>query len=96
MSSGIFSRIRICLAPLLALLLPLCATAADSKVRGILSSHTAGVGEPVEYELIIEGGGQLENEPALNVDGIEVRFAGPGGTQARTLQRNRKVFELAR
>lgn len=27
---------------------------------------------------------------------IEVRFAGPGGTQARTLQRNRKVFELAR
>ena len=76
MSSGIFSRIRICLAPLLALLLPLCATAADSKVRGILSSHTAGVGEAVEYELIIEGGGQLENEPTLNVDGIEVRFAG--------------------
>lgn len=61
---------------MLALLLPLCATAADSKVRGILSSHTAGVGEAVEYELIIEGGGQLENEPALNVDGIEVRFAG--------------------
>ncbi|NBS63317.1 MAG: DUF2796 domain-containing protein [Betaproteobacteria bacterium] len=27
---------------------------------------------------------------------IEARFAGPGGTQARTLQRNRKVFELAR
>ena len=76
MSSGIFSRIRICLALLLALLLPLCATAADSKVRGILSSHTAGVGEALEYELIIEGGGQLENEPALNVDGIEVRFAG--------------------
>jgi hypothetical protein len=27
---------------------------------------------------------------------IEARFAGPGGTQARTLQRNRKAFELAR
>ncbi len=27
---------------------------------------------------------------------IEARFAGPGGTQARTLQRNRKVLELAR
>ena len=27
---------------------------------------------------------------------IEARFAGPGGTQARTLQRNRKVFEIGR
>jgi len=61
---------------LLALLLPLCATAADSKVRGILSSHTASVGESVEYELIIEGSERLENDPTLNVDGLEVRFAG--------------------
>ena len=61
---------------LLAMLLPLCAAAADSKVRGILSSHTASVDEAVEYELIIEGSERLENEPALNVDGIDVRFLG--------------------
>ena len=76
MSPGISSRVRIRLAALLALLLPLCAALADSKVRGILSSHTATVGEAVEYELIIDGSERLENEPTLDVVGVDVRFTG--------------------
>ncbi len=76
MSPGIFSRVRFHLATLLALLLPLCAALAESKVRGLLSAHSASVGEAVEYELIVEGGERLENEPAISVDGIEARFVG--------------------
>ena len=80
MPPGIFSRVRIRLAWLFALLCvavpALHTAAAEPKVRGILSASAASVGEAVEYELTIEGDGRLENEPSLNVDGIEVRFAG--------------------
>ena len=73
MLPGIFSQIRTCLATLLALLLPLCAALAESKVRGLLSTHAASVGEAVEYELTIEGGNTPDDPPAPSVDGIEVR-----------------------
>ena len=68
-----FSRLRICLAVLCALLLPLCAAFAEPGVRGTLSSNSAGVGEAVEYALIIEGDSAPENPPMPNVDGLEVR-----------------------
>lgn len=73
MSPAIFSRVRFRLATLLALLLPLCAALAESKVRGLLSTHAASVGEAVEYELTIEGGNTPDDPPAPSVDGIEVR-----------------------
>ena len=61
---------------MLSLFFSVQCPAAESRVRGLLSTNSASVGEAVEYELMIEGGGGLENEPALKVDGLEVRFAG--------------------
>jgi hypothetical protein len=73
MSPGIFSRLRRSLAALLALLLPLCAALAESRVRGTLSTNTASVGEAVEYELSIDGDERAEETPGPNVDGLELR-----------------------
>ena len=73
MSRRVFFRLQFRFVALLALLLPLCAAFAETKVRGMLSTNTASVGEAVEYELIIEGSETPENPPAPNVDGIEVR-----------------------
>ena len=73
MKRHIFPRLRIGLATLLAMLLPLCAAFAESKVRGVLSSSTASVGEAVEYDLIIEGESAADSPPAPAVDGLELR-----------------------
>jgi hypothetical protein len=73
MTRRIFPRIRIRLAALLALLLPLCVALAEPRVRGTLSTNTAGVGEAVEYELTIEGDSAPENPPVPIVDGLELR-----------------------
>ncbi len=73
MTRHIFPRLRIGLATLLAMLLPLCAAFAESKVRGVLSSSTASVGEAVEYDLIIEGESAADSPPAPAVDGLELR-----------------------
>jgi len=55
------------------LLLAVCASGAEPKVRVSLSSPTVGVGESVDYELTIEGAEAPRNPPALSVDGLEVR-----------------------
>ncbi len=81
MTRRIFFRLPIPLAALVALLLSLCATFAESKVRGTLSTSTASVGEAVEYELTIEGSESPENPPAPNVDGLELR----GTSQSKQL-----------
>lgn len=81
MSRRIFSRLQSRLVTLLALLLPLCTALAAPKVRGVLSSNTASVGEPVEYELIVDGGEAPDNAPAPNVDGLELR----GTSQSRQM-----------
>ena len=52
-------------------LIPAMATAAS--VRGSLSTPNAGVGEAVEYELIIEGGNPSDAPTPPTVDGIEWR-----------------------
>ena len=67
-----FSRLPL----VLVLLLPFAAIAADPRVRGALSADTVGVGEPVEYELTIEGEGSAANPPAPAVDGLELRNTG--------------------
>lgn len=46
---------------------------AEPKIRGTLSTGTAGVGELIEYELMIEGGGAPNDPTFPQVDGIEVR-----------------------
>ncbi len=72
MPRRIFLRLKIRFSVLLALLLPLWVAGAEPRVRGALSSNSAGVGEAVEYELTIEG--ELADQPpAPSVDGIEVR-----------------------
>ncbi len=52
-------------------LIPAMAMAAS--VRGSLSTPNAGVGEAVEYELIIEGGSPADAPVPPAVDGIELR-----------------------
>lgn len=49
------------------------ALAREPKVSGTLSTATAGVGEPVEYELTIEGEAIPDNPPVPAVDGLELR-----------------------
>lgn len=44
-----------------------------ASIRGSLSSPNAGVGEAVEYELIIEGGSPADPPVPPTVDGIELR-----------------------
>jgi hypothetical protein len=46
---------------------------AAPRATGSLSATTAAVGEPVEYELAIEGSEAPDNPPAPNVDGLELR-----------------------
>jgi hypothetical protein len=66
-----FSKLSSLFAALL--LLAMCATAAEPRVRGSLSSPTVGLGESVDYELTIEGAEAPQNPPVPNVDGLEVR-----------------------
>ncbi len=75
MTRPAFSRLRMLIAALAAVLLPLCA-AFGAKVSGALSSSTASVGEAVEYELTVEGSGTLDEVPVPSVDGLQFREAG--------------------
>ena len=84
MLSGIFSRIRICLALLLALLLPLCAAVAEPKVSSTLSTNTASVGEAIVFEVRVDDGRPADEPEFPNVEGLEIRgprishgFGGP-------------------
>jgi hypothetical protein len=60
-----------------AMLLP-SASAGEPKVRGSLSSATATVGEPVDYELTIDGSFDAADVPVPAVDGLEVRGTSQG------------------
>ena len=64
------------LRTLLAFVFFLPAMAMAATVRGSLSTATAGVGEAVEYELIIEGGSPADAPVPPTVDGIELRGTG--------------------
>ncbi len=76
MSPAIFSRLRIRVAALLALLLPLCAALAESRVRGTLSTNTASVGEAVEFEIQVTDGSPDGAPQIPNIEGLEIRGAG--------------------
>lgn len=69
-----FFRILFCLV--LAGVLSLALHAAGPRVSGSLSSPTATVGEPVDYELTVEGSFSVEDVPSPAVDGLEVRGTG--------------------
>ena len=73
MTRRTFLKLRFRVVGLLALLLPLCAALAESRVRGTLSSASVSVGEAVEYDLIIEGDAAPDNPPVPAVDGLELR-----------------------
>ena len=51
---------------------------AEPKVRGSLSTATAGVGELIEYELTIEGASSPDEPTFPQVDGLEVRGTSHG------------------
>jgi hypothetical protein len=76
MTRRIFPRIRIRLAALLALLLPLCVALAEPRVRGTLSTNTAGVGEAVEFEIRVEDGSPDGRPGIPRIEGLEIREAG--------------------
>ena len=76
----IFSPLRFCafIRALVALLFFAGVALAEPRVRGSLSTATAGVGELIEYELTIEGAGSPEEPTFPQVDGIEVRGTSHG------------------
>jgi len=64
----------------------------DDTHLDLLVTHTFDCQHPARVSLIEIG----LFDVLSRLRRIEARFAGPGGTQARTLQRSRKVFELGR
>ncbi len=74
----IFSRLPIRIATLLALLLPLCAAIAESRVRGTLSSGSASVGEAVDFEIVVSGDERGSRPEVPVVDGLDIAFGGGG------------------
>ena len=66
------------LATLLALLLPLCAALAESKLRSTLSANTASVGEQVLLEIMVTGDERVSRPEMPAVDGLDISFAGGG------------------
>jgi len=61
------------LRALLAFIFLIPAMTMAASVRGTLSTPNAGVGEAVEYELIIEGGNPSAAPTPPTVDGLELR-----------------------
>ena len=80
MAPHIFFPLRFCavIRVLVALLLFAGAALAEPRVRGTLSTATAGVGELIEYELTIEGAGAPDDPTFPQVDGLEVRGTSHG------------------
>ncbi len=77
MTRPAFSRLRMLVATLAALLLPLCA-AFGAKVSGALSSSTASVGETIEFEIVVSSSERALRPELPLIDGLEVAFAGGG------------------
>ena len=73
MTPGIFSRVRIFLVMLLALLLPLCAALAEPQVRVTLSTNTASVGEAILFEIRVDDGRPVGEPQIPDMEGLEIR-----------------------
>ncbi len=76
MTPGIFSRVRIRVTTLLAMLLPLCAALAEPTVSGTLSTNTASVGEVVQFEVRVDDGSPRRAPNVPVIDGLEIHEAG--------------------
>ena len=88
MSPGIFSRLPIHLATLLALLLPLCAARAESNLRITFSANTASVGEAVEMSIVVTGDERASRPEIPAVDGLDISYAGGGQRSSMTFGSN--------
>jgi len=55
--------------------------AADVSVRATLSHRSAEVGQPVQLQVTVDGSSSGTKPPDVDVDGLEVRYAGPSSSQ---------------
>ncbi|MEO6787798.1 MAG: BatD family protein [Chthoniobacteraceae bacterium] len=94
MSPGISPRLRFRAAALLALLLPLCAAFAESRVRGTLSTNTASVGEAVELRVVVTGEKHAARPEVPHVDGFDISFAGAGERRSMTFGGSNSDFRF--
>ncbi len=64
------------------------ALAQDLVATAKLSRQVAAVGEPLQFEIRVDGTRRPSQPPEINVDGLDIRFAGP---QTRMEMRNFEV-----
>ncbi|MEA3212990.1 MAG: hypothetical protein QOE70_6047 [Chthoniobacter sp.] len=69
------------------------AVAAEISVGASLTSTATGVGEPVEYQIKVNGGRGLGEAPEVRADGLEIGYLGPSSSTSMRFDNGKFVTE---